>query len=165
MAETDPRTTILNGVKNNLGNIKLDDGATNAEVIHLWEGGPELMKYLFFDAVAPGPYDIIVSYGEPRSHSERDIQDIPTHYLMSYPVTVTTVDKPLSGVLVCTGMSMQYKVTYALRAAVAAFAQSAAGVSPAYTLTIRTDDSTSRRVGGLNLYETKHVLEYETDYA
>jgi len=163
MASRDPRTTIRTGVAANLGNIKKDDGLANARIIHIWEGGPESMKYLFFDAVIP--YDVIVTYGEPRSRSERNVQDVPVHYLMSYPITVTTVDKPLTGLLLCTGVEMQYKVTYALRGAVAAFAQSAGGASPAYTLTLRTDNSTMRRVGGLNLWETSHVAEYETDYA
>ena len=165
MAATDPRTTIYNIVSTNLGNIKLDDGAVNAKVIHLWEGGAEPVKYLFFSAGAPGPFDVIVSYGEPRSRSDRNVQDVPVHYMMSYPVTVTTVDKPLTGLLLCSGTRMQYKVTYALRAAVAAFAQSATGVSPAYTLKITSDDAVMKRVGGLKIYETKHLLEYETDYA
>ncbi len=64
----------------------------------------------------------------------------------------------------CTASREQYKVTYALRNAVAAFAQSATGDSPAYTLKILTDTSTMKRVGGLNLWETKHTLEYETAY-
>jgi len=165
MAATDPRTTIYNIVSTNLGNIKLDDGATNAKIIHIWSGGPETMKYLFFSAGAPGPYEIIVSYDMPRSRSDRNVQDVPVHYLMSYGVTVTITDKPISGVLVCTGMAMMYKVTYALRAAVKAFAQSAIGAAPAYTLKIISDDAVMNRVGGLKIWETKHLLEYETDYA
>ena len=165
MAATDPRTTIRTGIVANLGNIKKDDNVANAAVLHIWEGGPETLKYLFFSAPAPGPYDVVITYGEPRSRGVRQIQDVPVHYLMSYPVTVTTVDKPLTGVLVCTAMRMQYKVTYALRDAVEAFAQSAAGVPPAYTLTITSDEASMRRVGGLNIWMTKHMLEYETDYA
>jgi len=161
MAATDPRTTILNGISTNLAAITKDDGVAIATVLHLWRGGPEPLKYLFYDE----DYDVVVSYGDPRSRSDRNIQDVPVHYLMSYPVSVTTVDKPLAGALVCTASMMQYKVTYALRAAVAAFAQSAVGVSPAYTLKITSDDAVMKRVGGLTIYETKHTLEYETDYA
>ena len=83
--------------------------------------------------------------------------------MMSYPVTVTTVDKPMAGALVCHGMRMQYKVAYALRAAVASIAQSAPAATPAYTLTIKSDASTYKRVGGIYVYETVHSLEYETD--
>jgi hypothetical protein len=160
MATTDPRTTIRTGIVNNLGNIKKDDGAANASVIHIWEGGPETLKYLFYTA----NYDVVLSYGEPHSRGERRIQDVPIHYYMVYPVTVTTADKPLTGVLVCTAALMQYKVTYALRAAVKAFAQSAPAATPAYTVTLISDDAVKRIVGGITVWETKHSIEYETDY-
>lgn len=161
MPTTDPRTTIKSIVDTNLGNIKKDDGITNASVGSLWEGGPETLKYLFFTV----GYDIIITFGEPRSRSERPIQDVPTHFLMRYPITVTTVDKPLVGERVCTAAAMQYKVTYALRVAVAGSAQSGIGVPPAYTLMIREDSATHKRVAGLDLWETIHFAEYETDYA
>jgi len=161
MAARDPKTTIRTGVVTNLGNITKDDGVALASVIHIWEGGPESLKHLFYSE----DYDVVVSYGEPRSRSERSIQDKPLHYQMSYPVTVTTIDKPMIGVILCTAARMMYKVTYALRNAVATFAQSASGVSPAYTLKITSDDAASKHIGGLNIYETKHTLEYETDYA
>jgi len=88
MATTDPLTTILVGVSANLGNIKKDNGVANASVLHIWEGGPETLKYLFYTAA----YDVVISYALPRSRSERPIQDKPLHYQMSYPVTVTTVE-------------------------------------------------------------------------
>jgi len=165
MAATDPRTTIMAGIVAGLGAITKDDGIAAATVLHIWQGGPEPLKYLFYDTPLGGPYDVIISYGEPRSRSDRDVQDVPVHYLMSYPITVTTVDKPLVGALVCTASRMQYKVSYALRLAIAGIAQSAPAATPAYTLTLRTDTSTMRRVGGLNIWETSHVAEYETDYA
>ena len=165
MAATDPKTTLRSNIVTNIGDIHKDDGVTHASVIHIWEGGPETLKYLFFSAPAPGPYDIVISYGEPRSRGERKIQDVPVHYYMSYPVTVITADKPLTGVLVCTASAMQYKVTYALRAAVKAFAQSVPAATPAYTVTLISDDAVKRSVGGLTIWETKHTIEYETDYA
>ena len=105
----------------------------------------------------------MITYGLPQSRSQRPIQNVPLHYMMSYPVTVTTVDKPMEGVLLCTAIRMQYKVTYALRAAAATIAQSAPAATPAYTLTIKSDASVMKRVGGIYVYETPHVLEYETD--
>jgi len=164
MPETDPKTTIYNIISTNLGVITKDAGGA-ASVLHVWEGGPEALKYLFFSAPAPGPYDVVITYNEPRSRAVRRIQDIPTHYLMSYPITVTTTDKPMTGVLLCTASRMQYKVSYALRAAVEAFAQSGIGATPAYTLSVTSDASTYKRVGGIYVYETVHTLEYETDYA
>ena len=165
MAATDPRTTIKDGVEANIGLITKDDGIANAAIAHLWQGGPEPTKLLFFGDPVDGQVDVVVTYGDPRSRSDRNVQDVPVHYLMSYPITVTTVDKPLTGVLEVTASRMQYKVTFALRAAVAAFAQSATDAVPAYTLTLKTDDSVMRRVGGITLWETRHVAEYETDYA
>lgn len=165
MAATDPKTTLMTGIITNMAAITKDDGITPAKVIHLWEGGPESLKYLFFNAPAPGPYDAILTYGEPRSRGARRVQDVPVHFLMSYPITVTTTDKPMTGELLCTASRMQYKVTYALRAAVAAFAQSAPAATPAYTLSITSDVSTYKSVGGLYVYETEHTVEYETDYA
>jgi len=160
MAEQDPKTTIYTIVSTNLGNIKKDDGITNANVLHIWEGGPETLKHLFFVE----NYDVILSYNEPRSRAVRRIQDVPVHYLMSYQINVTTTDKPLLGAIVCTAVRMQYKVTLALRRAVAASAQSGAGLTPAYTLSIMSDTATHKRIGGLDIYETTHVVEYETDY-
>ena len=165
MPTTDPRTTIMTIVNDHLGNIKKDDGATNAAVLLIWEGGPEALKYLFFSAPAPGPYDVVITFGDPQtSRSARPIQDVPVHFLMRYPLTVTTVDKPLTGVLTSTAVEMQYKVTYALRAAIAVHAQSLPAATPAYTLRIVSDMATHKRVGGLDIWESKHVAEYETDY-
>lgn len=160
MAATDPRTTIRTGVTTNIGNIKKDDGATNSSMLHVWVGGVEGLKELFYD----DDYDVVFSYGEPRSRGVREIQDIPVHYLMTYPITVFTADKPLTGVLVCTAAEMQYKCTYALRAAVESFSESAVGATPAYVLTLKSDDASSMRVGGVRFWYTEHRLEYETDY-
>jgi len=158
MASQDPRTTIYNIVSAiPAANLKKDDGATNAKVLHVWEGGPELLKYLFYTS----DYDVVFTYGEPRSRSARPIQDVPLHYNMEYPITVSTVDKPLTGVLLCTSSRMQYKATYALRNIVEASAQSASGVSPAYTLRVISDDAVVRSVAGVKIWETKHTLMYE----
>jgi len=162
MAGTDPRTTIKGIVDAYIAAIpiKKDDGIVDASVGSLWESGPENLKYLFFTV----GYDVVITFGEPRSRAERRIQDVPVHYLMSYPFTVTTVDKPLTGVLVCTAAEMQYKVTLALRTAIGASAQSGAGLTPAYTLSIQSDTALHKRVGGLDIWESTHVAEYETDY-
>ena len=159
MVATDPLTTVFTGVSTGLGVITKNDGLAAASVLHVWEYGPEAFKHLFYDE----DYDVIITYAMPQSRSQRNIQSVPLHYMMSYPVTVTTVDKPMAGALVCHGMRMQYKVAYALRAAVASIAQSAPAATPAYTLTIKSDASTYKRVGGIYVYETVHSLEYETD--
>ena len=162
MAGRDPRQTIKAIIDDYLATnpLKCDDGVTNCSVGSLWEGGPEALKYLFFTV----DYDVVIVFGEPRSRAERRVQDVPVHFLMSYPFTVTTVDKPLMGAVVCTAAEMQYKTTLALRRAVEASAQSAVGATPAYTLSIMSDTATHKRVGGLDIWESTHVAEYETDY-
>jgi len=127
-AELDPRYLI----KDIIDAITLtkNDDATAASMLHEYERGPEDIKYIFYTE----DYDVLVKYGAPRVRSDRQIQDIPIHYLMTYPVTVITVDKrvPVLGPLVCTATTMQAKARTAIRTVVAASAQSA---TPAYTLT------------------------------
>jgi hypothetical protein len=163
MATTDPRTTIKNIVDAVLlvpGAI-LDDNGANATVLSLWEGGPEGLLYLFYGA--PN-VDVLLTFGEPRSRSTRWVEDEPTHYLMSYPVTVTTMDKYAAGVLRCTAPRMQYRVTYALRTTIEAAARSAVGGTPAYRLHIITDEAKHKRSGYVDIWEANHIVEYETGY-
>lgn len=164
MATTDPRTTVKSIVDAYIAAnpILKDDGVTNATVTSMWEGGPETLKHLFYGTP---DVDVLITFGEPRSRSVREIRDVPVHFLMDYPITVSTVDKPLWGERVCTASRMQYKVTYMLRMAVAGSAQSAPGATPAYVLTLRDDVAMRKRVGGVELWEATHTAEYETDYA
>ena len=162
MATQDPRTTIMVGVVAGLGAITKDDGITAATVLNIWQGGTELLKYLFYDTPLGGPYDVIISYGEPRSRSDRDIQDVPVHFLMQYPVTVTTVDQYAAGVLRSTAAEMQYKVTWALRAAIPVTAQSFTGAAPAFTMRLIEDSAIHKRIGGLDVWQATHSIEYET---
>ncbi len=162
MAEQDPRTTIKEIIDTYIAAnpIKLDDGVSNASILSIWERGPETLKHIFYTE----NYDIVITFGEPRSRSVRNIQDVPVHYNMTYPITITTVNQPLIGALTATAMKMQYKVTLALRTAIEASAQSAPAATPAYTLFIVSDVATYKRVGGVNLWEASHTAQYETDY-
>ena len=105
-------------------------------------------------------YDVLVSYGEPRVQSSREIQDVPTHYSMNYPVTVVTVDKrdPILGTLVCTASTMQGKARDAIRTVVEANAQSSV---PSYTLTIMTEVGKNVRLAGLDIWQTAYTVEYK----
>ncbi len=161
MADTDPKTTITETIVDHLGAITLDVGCC-ASVGIMWESGPETLKYLF-DTVA---YDAVITIGEPQTRSIRAIQDVPVHYLMRYPITVTSVNKPLTGVvLTSTAARIQYKITYALRLAIAVHAQSVAGAGPpAWVMRIVTDVAKHRRIGGLDVWQATHYVEYETGY-
>jgi len=161
MAFTDPRVTLKTMVDAwmALNTPVIDDNVTPATFISLWESGPERMKYLFFDAGTD--YDFIMTFGNPETRSTRPIQDIPVHYQMVYPITVTTTDKYTAGVLVSTGVYLQYKVTWEIRDAIEFQAQSVPAAVPAYTARVTTERTIHKRVGGIDIWETTHRVEYE----
>jgi len=160
-ATDDPRATIRGIVDAYLlgAPIKKDDNAANAAVLTIWESGPTTLKVFF------ATYDVVITFGSPRSRSIRPIQDVPVHYLMRYPITVTTINKPLTGGhLVCSGSIMQYHTLLALRNAIEGSAQSAPGAPLAYTIRIVEDVATHKRIGGLDVWQATHYVQYETDY-
>jgi len=154
MALSDPRYII----KNIIDAITLtkDDDITAATILHQYARGPEDLKDIFYDE----DYDVLICDGEPRVQSSREIQDIPTHYTMNYPVTVVTMNKrdPVLGVLVCTASTMQAKARDAIRTIVEANAQS--GV-PSYTLTIMREVGKNMRLAALDIWETAYTIEYK----
>lgn len=159
MAATDPRTTIKSIVDVYLVGtpITKDDGVTPASTISLWEGGPETIKFLFDTAL----FDVIITFGDPRTRSSRPDQDVPTYFHMVYPIVVTTVDKYTAGVLVCTAARMQHTARLAIRAAIAGSAQSAPAGVPAYTLRIEEESSGHRWTGGIHIWESTYRATYQ----
>ena len=162
MAATDPRAIIKGIVQAYivLNPITKDNGVTNSSVLHIYERGPEDIKNLFYD----DNYDVVFFYGEPEETGIRKIQDVPVHFLMSYLVTVVTVDKhfPLLGPLVCTATTMQAKARTAIRAAAAGAAQSAVGATPAYTLTVVRGRGKNEWRAGINIWSTPYTLLWTT---
>ena len=163
MAATEPRTTIRNILTAYIAAnpIHKDDGIAHATTTILWEGGPEGLIYLFYGIPA---VDVLITIGDPRSRAVRRVEDEPTHYLMSYPVVVTTMDKFTLGILAATAAEMQYKAAYAIRMAVEGSARSAAGATPAYRLHVITDTAKYKRSGYVYIWEAVHSVEYETGY-
>jgi len=159
MASTDPRITIKTIVDAwmALNTPTKDDGVTPVTYISLWESGPDRMKTLFFTS----NYDFIMTFGNPETRSRRPIQDVPVHYQMVYPITVTTTDKYTAGALVSTGVRLQYKVTWEIRDGIEFQAQSAPAAVPAYTLRVIAEKTIHKRVGGIDVWETVHRVEYE----
>lgn len=158
MAASDPRYIIKNIV--DAITLTKDDGVTPATILHLYERGEENWKRLFFAE----DYDVVFFYGEPRVRSIRPIQDVPVHFLMDYPITVVTVNKhdPPLGPIVCTATTMQAKARTALRNMVAAFAQTAAGATPAYTLMIQEERGKNEWSAGINVWSTPYTVRYTT---
>lgn len=162
MAATEPRTTIRNIIRTYIlaNPIFEDDGFTPSNVGYLWEGGPEGLMWLFYII----NYDVLITFGDPKSREMRRVEDEPVHYLMSVPVTVTTMNKYLAGALICTAAEMQYKATYAIRMAIEAGARSAIGGPVAYRLHVTSDNAKYKRIGPSYIWETVHSVEYETGY-
>jgi len=146
---TDPKYRIKNIVDNIVG-VTIDDDATAATILYIYEGGPENLKYLFNTL----GYDVVVSFGDPRvrpSGDMREIQDVPVHYFYVYPVNVTAIDK--AGV---TGTKMQHKMRVAIHAIIEANAQKAG-----YTIKMAPESSKNRREGGIDrIWETTYLVEY-----
>ena len=87
---TDPRSKLKNlliGVT-----ATLDDGVTAAQIIVLYEGGPENLKYLFnvtdYDAVIT-----IKRWNERRAPHPYMLQNWPQRYEKYVPASVSAVDK------------------------------------------------------------------------
>jgi len=162
LAATDPKTIIRGIISAYITGTPLtkDDGVTNASDLHIFERGEENWKRLFFTE----GFDIVFFYGEPRVGSIRPIQDVPVHFLMDYPVTVVTVNKhdPVLGGIVCTATTMQAKARTALRAAIAASAQTGAAVTPAYTIRVTNEVSRNEWQAGLNIFHTTYTILYTT---
>jgi len=159
MSATDPKITLRGIIDTYLvaNPLKIDDGATNAFIMSVWQSGPERLKYLFFVA----NYDLIITFGEFSSKSVRPIQNAPLRYIMSMPVTVTAVDKlDIAGVVVCTGARMLYKATYAIRSSLEAAALSGVGATPAYMLKEDFDRGKHVLLAGLDIWSVEHTIEY-----
>lgn len=125
----------------------IDNNATAATILYLYEGGPETLKYLLMVL----DFDVVVTFADPEVRSQRDIQDVPLHYPAVIPVTVTSIDK--SGV---TASKMQQKMRDGIRTAIEAQAQ-----MPNYTLKILRESSSVRRKGGIDrVWETTHYVEH-----
>lgn len=129
--------------------ITIDDNVTAADILTMYQGSPETLRYLFFIE----DLDVVVTVGDPAVQSQRDIQDVPEHYSELHPVTVTTVDK--TGV---TATKMQRKMRVQMRATIEAAAQ---GTN--YTVKIIRESSSNRRKGGVleKVWETTYHVQYK----
>ena len=139
-----PKLTI----KNLLSTITstIDDG-TPANILVIYEGGPETLKYLF----AVPNYDVVVTIEDPNTRNIRFIQNVPEHHPDVHRVTVTCIDK--TGV---TATIMEYKMQVQVRATIEAAAQGAT-----YILEIVNETFSNRRKGGIDrVWERNFFIRY-----
>ena len=139
MAE-DPKYTIKKIVDDIT--LKKDNESDDAALIFLYHGGPETLKELFAD------YDVVVTFSDARtSGGFRRHHSVPIHESETYPVHVMTINKYVSGVLVCTGEKMQHKMKEQMRVII-----EAAAVADTYKLEITGETPSNKRLGGLSLW-------------
>ncbi len=149
---SDPKAVILNII--DTVSVTKDDDITPASILYMYEGSPELLKYLFYTQ----DFDIVVTIAEPRERPQREIQDVAVEYPMAYPLHVTAVDKfdAVTEFLVCTAVKAQNKMRDALFARIELNAQNAN-----FTLKIQTVTPNTRRLGGI---DRVWVREYTVEY-
>lgn len=136
-------------IKNLLSGITttIDDNVTAADIIVLYEGGPETLRWLFF----VNDFDVVVTLREPDVEMRRWIQDVPEHHFEGVQVTVTTIDK-----LGVTGVKLQGKMRTQIRATFEAAAH-----GPTYILRIPRERPTTRRKGGIDkVWENNYIITY-----
>lgn len=136
-------------IKNILTGITttIDDNATAANIIILYEGGPETLRWLFF----VNNYDVVVTLKEPDVEMKRWIQDVPEHHFEGVQVTVTTIDK-----LGVTAVKLQGKMRTQIRTT---FEAAAHGTN--YILRIPRERPTSKRKGGIDkVWENNYTIMY-----
>ena len=143
----DPKYTIKKIVDDIT--LKKNNESDDATLIFLYEGGPETLKELFED------YDVVVAFGDARATGRRQMHEVPEHHPETYPIHVLTIDKYVSGSLVCTGEKMQHKMKEQMRSVI-----EAAGVSAGFRLRITDERADNKRVGGLMLWETTYSILY-----
>ena len=124
----------------------IDNGAA-ADVVFLYEGGPETLKYLFHVT----DYDVVVTFEDPNTRAYRPIQNVPEHHPDVHRVTVTCIDKP--GV---TATLMEAKMIYEMRLVIETAAQGAD-----YILEIERETFSNRRKGGIDrVWERNFFIRY-----
>ncbi len=146
MAE-DPKYTIKKIVDNIT--LKKDNESDDAALIFLYHDGPETLKEIFAD------YDVVVTFSDARASGFRRHHSVSVHHAEIYPVHVMTINKYVSGSLVCTGEKMQHKMKEQMRAVI-----EAAAVAATYKLEITGETPSNKRIGGLSLWETTFSITY-----
>ena len=139
-----PKQTVKNIVQTITTTI--DDGSP-ADIVFMYEGGPETLKYLFHVT----DYDVVVTIEDPDTRAIRPIQNVPEHHPDIHKVTVTCIDK--TGV---TATLMIAKMTTQMRVTIEAAAQ-----GPDYILEIERETFSNRRKGGLDrVWERNFFIRY-----
>jgi len=128
----------------------LDDGFTAADIMVLYWGGPENLKYLFYVT----DYHAVITIERPSTRESGDgrrIQGEPLRYDADVPVNVVSVDK--TG---CTATKLLNKIRQSMETQIETNAQ-----QPTYTLIKARGEPTTQVMGGYDpLWMDKYILRY-----
>lgn len=146
-----PQKTIKDIIVSEFGVLK-DDGLTDASTLIMFATTREDVKDLL------DTYDVIITVGIPSVHAYRENQNVPTHHPGVHPVDVLTVDKYISGSLVCTGIKMAYKAREEMRSVIESNAQGSG-----YILEIDNENPPIEQIeyGGSKIYQTTYMIKWE----
>lgn len=129
-------------IKNLLGGVTatLDDGATAAQIVVYYEGGPENLKYMFYVVDC----DAVISVDRPRRRSSnmttRSIQGRPLRYEAQVPISVMAVDKST-----VTATKLLEKIRYSIEDVIETNAE-----QTTYTVHILRDSPNNQYIGGFD---------------
>ena len=141
-------------VKNLLQTIvaTIDDGVTAADILVMYSGGPETLKYLFNVT----DFDAIITIDRPTSREsgdQRRIQDAPLRYNAEVPVHVMAVDR---GFTIVTATKLLNKIRLQIESIIGANAQ-----QTGYTLIVQNERPMNRRIGGYDLlWQDDYIIFY-----
>lgn len=138
MSTVDPRRTLKQIIFAVITTTK-DDGVTPANILVMYEGGPETYRYLFHTL----DYDVVMTIGrhrEEESGAGKRRQDVPVRYNRRIPLYVSAVDK--DGV---TATIILNKMRHQIQHWVEVYAQTTDN-----TWILERNDSNNMRMGGID---------------
>lgn len=128
----------------------LDDNATAANILVMYQGGPEVLRNLFYVS----GFHVVITIERPRrreSGDQRRIQDVPLRYNAEVPIHVIALDQTGA-----TATKILNKIRLSMETVVEAAAQ-----QTTYTLMIQQDGNQNQRIGGYDpLWRDDYILSY-----
>ncbi len=132
----------------------LDDGVTAADILVMYSGGPENLRYLF----EVTDYDAVITIDRPRITTDSEtkvIQWIPIRYPSFVPIRVMAVDKTT-----VTATKLLEKIRDSMNSLVAG-----AALSSGYTIMHIRSQPMNQVIGGFDpLWRDDYIWRYRPEY-
>ena len=128
----------------------LDNNVTAAQILVMYQGGPEVLKNLFYMS----GFHAVITIERPARRESGDqgrIQDVPLRYNADVPVHIIALDQ--AGV---TATKLLNKIRLSMEAVIEANAQ-----QMTFTLIIQQDRNQNQRIDGFDpLWRDDYILRY-----